>query len=326
MRFTVPSNAMDRSKRVLEINNQFDAYLNSDAFQQLLDILKIKERNTIDQILLGLRMYDTRRGKEVQFADTSNKTLRENKEELFDIYNELGLVDVYLPLDNPESDGFSDILILGGSFEACYRRTNKASDFVSATTKRVSGLAAFRPIPTKETPLNKRVFSKDVENPEHTEFEAMSDAFVRKFNLGDIKKEQFSSSTNLNLISNIREFEPKNETRYLIYASPSSSLDRRASTMDTYEYWLKDVKEEIGKERNCRILAVTDNRYVPYQIIPLLICIFASSICDIVETVDIIGCYPPKDQATKDQYDIAYINDIIATVDWIAKFRKALLK
>ena len=327
MRFLVPDNTQNRQNRIAEMNEQCDDYLKSDAFISLLDILKIQNRSSVDAILSGLKEFDTRRGREVQFADTSNKTLQDNKERLFYIYKDLGLVDVHMPSKKSDhGNGFSDLIVLGGAFEACYRRTEKASNYISKATRRVSGLSAFRPIPSRELDIARRVYSKYVNHPEHTEFEAMSDAFARKFELDHISNETFISSTNLNLISNIREFCSPGDAKYKVYASPSSSVDRRASTLDTYEHFLNDVYDEVLSERDCRLLVITDNRYVTYQIIPLLICIFGSQICDNIQAVDIIGCYGSDDQATKDSYDIAYINDIIATVDWIIKFREAFCR
>ena len=326
MRFTIPDNTLDRIERIAAVNEQFDDYLGSDAFTGLLDILGIRDRTSTKAILSGLKGYDTRRGKEVHFADVSNKVLTENKEELFYVYKDLGLIDVYMPAnEGRDGSGFSDLLVLGGAFEACYRRTDRAAGFISSATRRVSGLSAFRPIPSRELDAPRRVCSRDVEHPEHTEFEAMSDAFVRKFKLEHIIREEFSSSTNLNLISNVREFAPTDGVRYTVYASPSSSVDRRASTMDTYEHFLRDVNEDICAEEDCGFLVISDNRYVTYQVIPLLICIFGSKLCDRIQTVDIIGCYDAKRQATKDTYDIAYINEVIATVEWILKFKDAFV-
>ena len=307
IRFVMPENTLDASKKGEAVLAQLEDFLHSKAMQDLLGILDI-DIDAIDQTYNG-RMRSN--GSVVELQELKHSaSLNEMRGELYPLFKELGFIDINKPISNRHSR----IIVLGGSLNACNERTEYAKNWIDETTGYVDGLACYRPIGTAER-------SKMPSCLCDTEFGAMSESFMRVFDLDSRGfTEEFKSDRNLNGISCIRDWGISDNRKYRIFAAPSSEPhQRRADTSDTLEFYYGHEKH-IDVEDS--ILFITNNRHCNRQFLQLAYCMIKN---DHPGIIDVIGCYPDERVKSVDEYDpYSYLQDLIGIMDWIRRFKEQI--
>lgn len=304
MRFIMPENLSDASQKAKAVLAQLEELLHSEALREILGILDV-DTHTLE------RAYNKRAGAngtvvELQGLDSS-VSLEEKREVLYPLFRELGFIDINKPVKN----NHSRIIVLGGSLNACNERTECAKNWIDETTVYVDGLACYRPIGSAER-KNAGFSLCD------TEFGAMSENFVRVFNLdGREFTEDFKSNRNLNSVSCVRNYGKSDNREYRIYAAPSSEPHlRRADTADTLSFYY-DCEGQIGAGDSA--LFVTNNRHCNRQFLQLAYCMIKGGYGG---TIDVIGCYSDENVTSVDKYDpLLYLQDLIGIIDWMERFK-----
>lgn len=314
----MPLSSLPKIDRIRRLNKQFDEFLFSQASRKLMKILsgeELSKNNTWDKFS---KVYDTRKGGERQEAvagDTLKNLLEENRQELYDIFYELG----FLSINTPRFDNPNHILILGASHNASYKRTFAVKKLIehneisTAELKDISALTTYRIISPAERKAS--CFTSEKE----TEFGVLCDSFSTLFDCTEYTDE-FNSSRNTNIISCIRKYS-SDKIKYQVYAAPSSQLDSRANSDDTYRFYFEKNFENNEVASQDRHLLITNNVYCNYQFIPFAMQILSN---DWLIDFDIIGCSDDKDITLVSEYDPnRYLQDFISILDWIKKFKAA---
>ena len=339
-RFFLPQSS-DPAERLRLLHDQFDAFTQSDALQELFSLLHT-DADSFRADYNGRRSTGSVRETQVL---TPAEHLEPLRYQLYPLLSELGFFHIDKPLQ-PDAD---HILILGGSLNACHLRANAGKRWITEKTRSVDGLACFRPIHPVER--EKSAFASAAD----TEFGAMTDAFCRAYRLDpETARDTFTSDRNLNRISCIRTLSaarpdlpsvgtevrsekldtrssrPSGECAYRIFAAPSTQPDqRRADTGDTLLYYL----QETSPASAASLLAVTHNRYCNRQFLQLAWYLLkyqqeyrdvsaSPEHLDMPVSLDIIGLYTGGDIPAADQYDpYQLLQDLIGILDWIDRFR-----
>ena len=309
IRFTMPDPALDKAIRIKVLAEQFDSYINSDTMQTLLNILDIDIKGLAEK-------YDFRRKKDGGICETQeigrNFSLEEKKADLYPLFVKLGFMDINKPL----SSEYSRILIMGASLEATYLRTEYSADWITPRVVSVDALSCFRPLNPVERTAS--CFQTDSD----TEFGSASDSLISVFGLDRGKwQDAFCGDRNLNRISCIRTYPDQTDGHaFRVFAAPSTdSSDRRADTGDAIKHYMENAGLTPGES----LLAVTSNMYCNRQFVQLAYQIIKS---DFPVSLDIIGNYCGEKIVSAKVYDpCQYIQDLIATIDWITRFKRDLL-
>jgi len=316
LRFYMPSSSEVKEKRAKELISQFDAFINSSELRDYLKALDINS-NTPEGMLRDLDRYEERMTESGQIVEAQNaplnKVLEEKRHLLYPYYGKLGLLNI----NKPKLNDYNHIVLLGGTANSNFDKTECAKLHLNNNVKDVSALACFRPISLKER-------EKAYTNYGQMEFETEVGSFVSAFtHFFDIKEEQKQAKEwferNLNKCSSMRVFYNERKTVFRVFASPSLSLDARASTYDTCEDYVK----RLSNHNDCKILVITNNQYCNYQFIP-----FARAIlkCDKEGIdMDIIGCTDDNDITSADDYNTGmYCGDIKNMIREIIIFKEEL--
>lgn len=307
IRFVMPPKAHNASQKAEAVIAQLEEFLHSKATQDLFEILDI-DKDTVGNVYNGRTRSD---GSIVELQELSHSApLSEKRAVLYPLFRELGFIDINKPVNNKHSR----IIVLGGSLSAVNERTECAKNWIDETTGYVDGLACYRPIGTAER-------SKMPSCLCDTEFGAMSESFVRVFDLDRQGfTEDFKSDRNLNGISCIRNLEGSDNRKYRIFAAPSSEPhQRRADTSDTLEFYYGHEKH-IDVEDS--LLFITNNRHCNRQFLQLAYCMIKN---DHPGIIDVIGCYPDDRVTSVDEYDpYLYLQDLIGIMDWMRRFKEQL--
>jgi len=305
MRFIMPENISDASKKAKAVLTQLEEFIRSKALQDLLGILDI-DIDTIGQAYNGRTGPD---GLVLELQELRPSLSLEGKRDaLYPLFKELGFIDINKPVKGKHSR----IVVLGGSLNACNERTECAKKWIDGTTGYVDGLSCYRPIGSAER-NEPRYCACD------TEFGALSDSFVRCFDLeAPGFTERFNSDRNLNSISCIRDFGKHDKREYRIYAAPSSEPHlRRADTSDTLDFYYRN-QEQMDSEDSA--LFITNNRHCNRQFLQLAYCVIKGGYPG---TIDVIGCYSDENVTSAGRYDpFLYVQDLIGIIDWMNRFRK----
>ncbi|MCR5673614.1 MAG: hypothetical protein K6F87_07870 [Lachnospiraceae bacterium] len=305
IRFVMPPKALDAAQKAEAVLGQLEEFLHSKALRDLFAILDT-DADTFEDICNGRRRSN---GSIVELQELgSSELLNEKKEMLYPLFRELGFIDI----NKPVNDKHSRIVVLGGSLNACRERTECAKKWIDETTGYVDGLACYRPIGSAER-------NKAPSWLFDTEFGAMSESFVRSFDLDRQGfNEEFKSDRNLNGISCIRDLGRADKRTYRIFAAPSSEPhQRRADTADTLGFYYEHEKNIDAKDH---ILFITNNRHCNRQFLQLAYCMIKN---DNPGIIDVIGCYPDERVTSADEYDpFLYLQDLIGIMDWIKRFKE----
>ncbi len=309
IRFVMPENTNDAALKAEAVLSQLESFLHSKALQDLFEILDT-DIDTID------RTYNRRASSDGSIVELqelkSSASLDEKKEQLYPLFKELGFFDINRPVNNRHSR----IIVLGGSLNACNERTEYAKKWINENTGYVDGLACYRPIGSAER-------SKVPSCLCDTEFGAMTESFMREFNLERHGfTEEFKSDRNLNSISCIRDWGRSDNRKYRIFAAPSSEPHkRRADTGDTLEFYYEHEKQMDAGDS---VLFITNNRHCNRQFLQLAYCMIKG---DHPGTIDIIGCYPDDRVISVDEYDpLLYLQDLIGIIDWMKAWNSHIYK
>ena len=301
-RFTMPSPELSLSDRATAIRLQLNRFVESDALSELLTLINADRKTLKDK-------YNGRRGSGGHIIETqvigSLDSLEALRYELYPLFRELGFIDI----NEPVSNNYNRIIILGGSFNVCRRRTEYAPGIINSQTVSVDGLSCYRLI--NPTERKNSVYVSAAE----TEFGVMAESFADIFGLDDFE-DDFESDRNLNSISCIRRFSGDAKScSYNVYAAPSSEPHlRRADTGDTFRFYLD--RSDISTDDS--LLILTGNRYCNRQFIQLAyqLMVMRSSV-----SFDIMGTFPKNEITTSEEYDpFQYIQDLIGILDWIDRF------
>ena len=187
-----PTDIPDINERKALLNLQMEQFLKSDPLNDLCSIL--------DASLLEIcNEYDIRAKSSGQVIESQeikkNSHLEEIKKPLFPIFRELGFFDI----NKPFTEEIDHIIILGGSYNACYNRTLSGKQFLTDNVKSFDGIACYRPI----NPIE-RENSIFVSNCE-TEFGAMYDAFASVLNDPNLSLRMISMETEICIVFLVSE-------------------------------------------------------------------------------------------------------------------------
>ena len=314
-RFMMPETS-DPMECVRLLQEQTRDFLRSETLQKLYALLGTDGQSIRER-------FDGRRtagGAVVETQDLSPaEELEPLRYELYPLLQELGFFDINQPVALPADR----ILILGGSLNACFLRTEAARSWISGEIRSVDALSCYRPINPVERSRSAYVSRSD------TEFGVMTDAFASVFAADTDSEltgwsEDFRGDRNLNSISCVRAMSivqgrtPICECRIL--AAPSSEPEhRRADTGDTLSFYLQQTDLQPGE----RLLAVTHNRYCNRQFLQMAYHLLSTRIhqpqADFPALhLDVVGCLPAGRIFTAETYDpFQYLQDLIAILEWI---------
>ena len=306
IRFHMPEKEMPLEKQIRFLQEQFDAFLSSKAVEDMLRLLQTDLKN-LKPVYDGRERAD---GSvvETQVMKNSREDLEAVREKLYPLFDELGFLRINKPLRTENGR----IIILGGSLNTCFERSECAKKIMNSSVRSVEGLACYRPIHPVERKNSKYHSSAD------TEFGVLSDALAQVFDLsGEDYEEDFHSDRNINGISSIRTCSgQRNGCGIRVFAAPSTEPHlRRADTGDTISFYLANADLQSPDS----LLFITSNRYCNRQFVQI-ICAMLASRC--VVPFDIIGCIPDQNIRTKETYPVfQYIQDLIGIIDWIERFK-----
>lgn len=309
IRFVMPENSLDAFQKAEAVLSQLEDFMHSKALQELLRILDI-DIDALERTYNG-RTRSNESIVEIQELRPS-ASLNEKREALYPFFCELGFFDINKPVNNRHSR----VIVLGGSLNACNERTEYAKIWIDETTGYVDGLACYRPIGAAERAKAQFCLCD-------TEFGAMSESFVRVFDLDRQGfTEEFKSDRNLNSISCIRDWGRSDNRKYRIFAAPSSDPhQRRADTSDTLNFYYEHEKQMDADD--C-VLFITNNRHCNRQFLQLAYSMIKGGYPG---TIDVIGCYPDDRVTSVDEYDpFQYLQDLIGIMDWMNRFKELLLE
>lgn len=317
IRFTMPSSSLDKETRIIQLNKQFESFLNSDVLREYLDLLGI-ESTEPKAIHAELQQYNTRQTKTGGILESQDAPkhvmLEEKRSELFGLYKEMGLVTI----NTPQIDDYDHIVVLGGTANSNFDKTIAVSRFINQNVKDVSALACYRPIPPadrKKTRANHNASDFD------TEAGSFVSAFNKIFNLKEnLASEVFHFERNMNTAYGIRVFYDDFGTSFRVLSSPGSDLER-PNTYETCLYYMDNMTITDTK----KILVITNNQYSNYQFLGCSMALLEKCCkernCNNID-FDIIGCSDDNNLADEENYDSnQYFGDIRNTIGWIIKFR-----
>ena len=306
-RFIMPDPELDRSGQIHFLNEQFDAFLYSDALRELFCLLDV-DRSSFSRIYNGRRFSD---GKVLETQELEPlAALDQHRERIYPLLEELGFFSINKPV---EAD-HSHLVVLGGSLEACYTRTEAAKNWTTPAARSIDGLACYRPINPKE-----RVGISCLSDCD-TEFRAMAESFTSVFSLTPIWTDDFQSDRNLNSISCVRSFfDSKEKRQYRVFAAPSTQPEqRRADTGDSFLFYLQKTKLSAADS----LLFLTNNRYCNRQFLQIAFLLMKQ---EHPVRFDIIGCTPDERVISCERYDpFQFFQDLIGVLDWIDLFMREM--
>lgn len=305
-RFTMPDNSLEYSRRIEAIRDQIDSFMSLRALSEIFALLNV-DRDTIFDLYNGRNMPG---GRVLELQElTSKRELEGIRYELYPLFKELGFIDI----NKPMKTDFSHILVLGGSLNANYDRTQAAAGWVTEATRFVDGLSCYRPI----NPIERK--NSAFGSASDTEFGVMNDAFSAVFALPSSDwNDEFVGDRNLNRISCVRSFNTApGDRKYRIFAAPSTQAElRRADTWDSLLFFLEHT-DLCAKDS---LLAVTTNIYCNRQFLQIAYCLMKRRS---PLHLDIVGCLHDDRITTRDSYDpFRYIQELIALLSWIDRFNK----
>ena len=303
IRFTMPSSSLCREEQIADLKSQFNDFMNSDALSDICRLLGTDAYSIAEK-------YNPRKASkrimEVQYAHTYS-SLESLRYDLYPLFRELGFIDI----NEPASRGYTRIVVLGGSLNACFLRAYAAADYLTEDVISADAISCYRPI----SPVERS--SSSFESVFDTEFGVMSDAMVSAFGLDGVNyTDDFVSDRNLNGISCIRSFdESASGCMHSIFGAPSLEPGiRRADTFDSLNFYLK--KQALTDSE--RLLFVTNNVYCNRQFLQLA-SEFISS--DEILDFDIIGCSKGDKITSADTYNVPlYVSELTGIIDWIKRF------
>lgn len=261
---TCPEIHKRREERIKELAISITKWIHSEAFHKLVKLFGGTVL-TSEPLKEQIRYYN-------QFSDVwdyrkkkanggerwmvqEDTFLSEHKMFIMENMSLLGLRDVVEPNNRPDY-----ILPLGGARMANLDRCMTAHEVCMRYQEEnipVVALTGMRPINDIER-ASLEQYAPDAQ----TEYDAMCGGMTKAFELMKSSyEERINTNDNVNLAWAERQY--CNDQRQIhILSAPSSDPERRANSMDTFEFFLERYKIEPES----RILLVTSCIYVPYQL------------------------------------------------------------
>lgn len=214
-----------------------------------------------------------------------------------------------------ETDSIFDevdyILPLGGArMSNLYRPmlARRTADKISVK-EGIVALSTYRPIAESE----KEGYIDTYAHEALTEFDAMSKGMIKAFDVAEKYHDEKKQNENMNLASNVREYEETyNGSPLYVIAAPSSDENRRANSADCFDYFFRSFDVKKGS----KILNCTSQIYVPYQQVRAL----KYAIKHDVE-FDTIG-YSDNSNTKVTFGPVNYLQEIKGTIDAMCDFVK----
>ena len=269
IRITCPKAEWNTERRKEELLKQVEEWTRSAHLKSLLTAFGAEIPNTsFTEYLTWLNQFvdcwDFRKkqamgGERWSVNDTSE--VLKNSELIITASKVLGFVDRHSPIMKPDF-----ILPLGGArltnLERCQYAKVLLDQYGSSNTV-VAALASMRPINEIEMPYLLEYAPKAT-----TEYAAICKGLEKSFSLQ--KKmyfEEKGNSQNPNLNWLIREYhQGYNGHKIYSIAAPSSQPERRANSLDTFEFFLK----KFSVPEKSSILLCTNSIYVNYQLLKFI--------------------------------------------------------
>ncbi len=259
-----PDNNTHCDERINIMGNTIANWIHSDPFIRLVTLFggSIQEAGSVKEQVKYYNdfadVWDYRKHKAnggERWLVTEDRFLTEHKAEIMDCMYCLGLTDVTEPDLMPDY-----ILPLGGARMANLDRCLAANDVCKkyqGALIPVVALTGMRPI----NEIEKESLEKYAPNAQ-TEYEAICAGLEKAFSLPDGSyTEKIYSNDNLNLAWAERSYKC-DQRKISVLSAPSTDPDRRANSMDTFEFFLKKYEPVPG----AKILLITSPVYVPFQL------------------------------------------------------------
>lgn len=259
-----PEIGMSQDKRIKSLEDNVSTWIHSYSFIKLIELFggSAKKNGSLkDQIAYYnsfTEVWDYRKKKAnggERWMIQEDAFLSDNRAFIMDCITSLGFRDVVEPKVQPDY-----ILPLGGARMANLDRCIRAREVCAIypeTTISVVALTGMRPINDIERPYLEQ-YAPDAQ----TEYDAMCGGLSKAFDLsGYSYMEEIHKNENLNLSWAERHY-CSNHRSIIVLSAPSSVPERRANSMDTFEFFLERTKLEAGS----RLLLVTSCIYVPFQL------------------------------------------------------------
>lgn len=272
IRVKCPSLDLSKEARIEEIYNNLWEWVNSDALNNLLSLfdLKISPSNNFKKYIGSLqegvsKVWDYRKTKE-SWHIRDEKFVMENKYAIMECARQLGFTDITQPLEEVDY-----ICPLGGARMANLNRCLTAKqiiDYNGWKNKKVVALSGMRPIDKIELPYLEEYISEDkISENITTEYDVMCYSIEKAFGLKSSFDENKVVVKNINECSAVRRYTSSaNGIDVYSVAAPSSKTDKRANSIDTFNYFLK----LFNVKKNEKILLTTNCIYQPRQLLSFI--------------------------------------------------------
>lgn len=259
-----PELNVDNKQRINELENTVSKWIDSEAFIHLILLFgglpssSGSIKNRIEYYNDFADVWDYRKHKAnggERWLITEDQFLTEHKSDIMDCMFLLGFVDVTEPKLRPDY-----ILPLGGARMANLDRclgANEVCRMYKENSIPVAALTGMRPI----NDIEKESLQKYAPAAK-TEYEAICCGIEKAFALPEGSySESIHSNDNINLQWAERVYD-SDQRRISVLSAPSSDPDRRANSMDTFEFFLKRYEMKEGS----KILLITSSVYSPFQL------------------------------------------------------------
>lgn len=321
LRIKCPDSYLSKDERVFEIYKQLKKWVYSDALQKLLDLydINIKDNGEFKEYVTELQLkvsakWDYRANKKESWLVKEDNFAAENAAFIMNNAKRLGFVNIGKPI--LEADY---ICPLGGARLANLHRCLGAKAIVDKNEwkdKKIIALSATRPIDKIEIPYIEKYINKTkTAKEELTEYDIVCLSLEKVFNLDDNYVESGMSldSENINERAAIRRYlNEYNGCKVYSLAAPSSDpVNRRANSVDTFNYLLKQFNIKTHE----KILLTTNYIYQPRQLLSFIMLSLEHNI-----NVDCIGVDNTINNSEPVLVVANYLQEIKAMIDTVKTF------
>lgn len=261
-------------ERVEHIYEAIDKWLRSSALSTLVKSFGSEIPSHLDTVDLGAWLLDfserwdfRKMQREATAKDTGEASrwlvkdadiTTSQRDLIEEAAKELGLIGIEIPGKNT----YDFFWVLGGARLSCLLRPRLAARLITEHAlhcKAIALLASARPVSSTE-----REATDTYAPGAKTEFDLINRGAEREFNIEpSFSEERNDDATNANKSWIIRRYDKTGSLPPVMsMCAPSSEPDtRRANSVDTYEFFFKQVQVAPGSS----LLLVTSQIYVPYQ-------------------------------------------------------------
>lgn len=304
-----PDFCIQKKERINSLENTIADWIHSEAFFHLITLfggtVPITEsiKDQIEYYNDFADVWDYRKHKAncgERWLITEDSFLSEHKSEIMECMFLLGLTEVTEPAQKPDY-----ILPLGGARMANFDRCLAANEVCQMYNEKmipVIALTGMRPI----NEIERESLEKYAPGA-HSEYDAVCGGIEKAFSIkADSYTEKTFENENENLAWAVR-FYSCDQRMIHVLSAPSTDPNRRANSMDTFEFFIKRYNPEAG----ARILLVTSPIYVPFQLMKFTGVAFEQGL-----NVDCIG-NKPYDHSPKVLNVASYLQELKATINAI---------